>query len=288
MERSKWDMPTERQENLLKYEKEKIEPEISLENAQLCADISKYWATGDNEIVFWKRKEVEILERYYGKDQKKLGEAYDELARECLECQKWKQSLETCKKALKVKEINQFSFSDFLNTYAIMMSCYSAIDDYKKGLELGRSILNDDRVKNGTASETLNEIVSEMRCLCDGANLEEEMCYWVNLELDLAIKTCGEDSIVAAEMYVEKASFIEESKEEQRILLKKALLIFISECDIGDSRIHNAFGEIRRSWRDETDDTAKTALNWLEENMTGEDFNKVERWYNIIVLRKRS
>lgn len=66
-------MPTEHQENLLKYEQEKTEPEISLENARLCADLSRYWATGDNEVVFWKRKEIEILEAYYGEGQKKLG-----------------------------------------------------------------------------------------------------------------------------------------------------------------------------------------------------------------------
>lgn len=282
------EMPTERQENLSKYEKEKIEPEISLENAQLCANISKYWATGDNEVVFWKRKEIEILEKYYGKDQKELGRPYDELARECLECQKWKQSLETCKKALKVKEMYQFSFSDFLKTYAIMMNCYNAMNDYEKGLELGRRILNDDRVKNGTASETLNEIISEMLCICYWVNLKEEMCDWVNFGLNLAIKTCGEDSVVAAEMYEEKASFIEESKEEQRILLKKALLIFVSKCDIGDDRIRSTFGQLRRSWEDEADDHAKAALNWLKENMTEEDFHKVERWYNIIILRKRS
>lgn len=280
-------MPTEHQENLLKYEQEKTDPEISLENARLCADLSRYWATGDNEVVFWKRKEIEILEAYYGEGQKELGPYYDELARECMECLKWKRALETCKKALKVKETYQFPFPDFLKTYAIMMNCYNAIQDYKRGLELGRKILNDDRVKNGTASETLNEIVSSMGCICYWAGQKEEMRHWVNFEFDLAVRTCGEDSVVAAEMYEEKASFLEESTEKKRILLKKALVIFVNNCDIGDSRILSTFGKLRRSWEGEAEDPVQAALKWLEEHIAKEDFSQVERWYNIIMLRKR-
>lgn len=60
-------MSRERQENLEKYQQEMSQPEVSLENAQLCSDIAKYWATEDNEVVFWKKKELEIRQKFYGK-----------------------------------------------------------------------------------------------------------------------------------------------------------------------------------------------------------------------------
>ena len=131
-------MSSERQENLEKYQQEMQQPEISLENAELCSKISKYWATGDNEVVFWKKKELEIREKYYGKNNPQLGRYYDELAMECLECTKFKQSLVVCEKALKVKKSNKFSFQELLKTYAIMIKNYMYLDEYEKGLELGR------------------------------------------------------------------------------------------------------------------------------------------------------
>lgn len=271
-------MSRERQENLAKYEQDKYEQEISLENAQLCADISKYWATEDNEVVFWKKKEIEIREKYYGKNNPELGKYYDELAMEYLNCTKYKQSLAVCEKALKVKKLNNFSFEDLLRTYAIMMNDYTYLKEYEKGLELGREILNDNRIKRETVSEALNQIAIKLAYMCGKAGLKEEMGRWIEFELDLVVRSCGEDSVLAAEMYVEKAYEIVKSKDDKLALLKKALIIFVDKCGIDDSKVEDTFFRIWICWRSETDEPIIEAMKWLEKNLEKEYFDKIKKW----------
>ena len=197
-------MSRERQENLEKYQQEMQQPEISLENAELCSKISKYSAE-DNEVVFWKKKELEIREKYYGKNSPELGKYYDELAMECSECKKFKQSLAACKKGLKIKKSYKFSFQELLKTYAIMISDYVYLDEYETGLELGREILNDDRIKEEVSSEYLNEVILKFAYICEKLVLKEELKKWIEFGVDLALESCGKDSVLTAEMYVGKA-----------------------------------------------------------------------------------
>lgn len=270
-------MSSERQENLEKYQQEMQQPEISLENAELCSKISKYWATGDNEVVFWKKKELEIREKYYGKNNPQLGRYYDELAMECLECTKFKQSLVVCEKALKVKKSNKFSFQELLKTYAIMIKNYMYLDEYEKGLELGREILNDDRIKEEVCSEYLYEIIRTLAYICLRMDLKEEMKKWIEFGLDLALKYCGRNSVLTAEMYVEKADDLVTNKDEKKVLFLEALIIFLNQSDTSDKKILDTFFRLWLCWEGECENPINEAMKWLEKNMETKYYDKMKR-----------
>lgn len=271
-------MRRERQENLEKYRQEMSQPEVSLENAQLCSDIAKYWATEDNEVVFWKKKELEIRQKFYGKNSPELTRYYDELATECLKCTKYKSSLTVCKKALKIKEDHKASFQELLNTYAVMMSNYVHLEEYEKGLELGRAVLNDDRMQKEGSSESLNQVIIELAYSCKKLGLKEEMKKRIEFGLDLAYKSCGRDSALTAEMYVEKADELVRDKDEKKLLLMEALTIFLDQYDINDPKIGDTFFRLWWCWREESDDAIGEAMRWLESNMEVKYYNKVKKW----------
>lgn len=270
-------MSRERQENLEKYQQEMQQPEISLENAELCSRISKYSAE-DNEVVFWKKKELEIREKYYGKDSPELGRYYDELSMECLQCTKHKQSLAVCKKALRIKINNKFSFRELLKTYAIMMNDYMYLKDYERGLELGREILNDNRIKEEVSSEYLNQVILKLAYICEKLELKEEMRKWIGFGLDLALESCGRDSVLTAEMYVGKADRIVTNKDEKKVLFKEALTIFLSQSDINESKIQDTFFRLWWCWQEESDRPIDEAMKWLEVNMEKKYYVKIKRW----------
>mgnify|MGYP001050408171 CR=1 FL=1 len=270
-------MSRERQENLEKYQQEMQEPEISLENAELCSEISKYSAE-DNEVVFWKKKELEIREKYYGKDSPELGRYYDELSMECLQCTKYKQSLTVCKKTLKIKESYKFSFQELLKTYAIMMNDYMYLNEYEMGLKLGREILNDDRIKEEVSSVYLNEVIINLAYFCRKSELKEEMKKWIEFGLDLSLESCGRNSELTAQMYVEKADELVTDKDEKKVLFMEALTIFLSQSDINESKIQDTFRRLWWCWREESDKPIDEAMKWLEVNMEKEYYIKIKRW----------
>lgn len=269
---------SERQENLEKYQKEKLQPEICLENAKLCDDISKLWASSDNEAVFWKKKAVEIREKFYGKNNSQLAPYYDEAAQFFLEMTKHKASLKTCEKSLKIKMKENDDFTELLKTYAIMMSAYVVLEDYQKGIECGERILNDSRLKDESASESLISIILSLAYMYELTKQETEMKKWLEYGRDLAVKTCGENCVLAADMYLEIAYDIIEDKNEKLELMKRALMIYIDNLGMNNDRSTKAFFWIWRNWSNETDEPIKKAIEWLKENLPESYYREIEKW----------
>lgn len=271
---------SERQDNLEKFNREKKEPEISLENAELCDSIADLWATEDKETIFWKKKGLEIREKYYGKKNLKLATYYDDIANEHLECTNYKSSLNMCKKALKIKEQNNCNFEDVIKTYAIMMEDYSFLEDYENGIKCGVRILNTENITGvlQEISEDLSKVIvllSRMYIRC-GSKKEAE--YWLNYGLNLAIETLGEDSVMAADMFALKATSFSESKEEKLELLKKALEIYIESFGMQSTKSEKAFLWIWHCWDKETKKPISMALEWLEKNIDTNYFDKIREW----------
>lgn len=120
---------------------------------------------------------------------------------------------------MKIKEDNKVSFQELLNTYAVMMNNYVHLEEYEKGLKLGRSVLSDDRMKKESSSESLNQVIIELAYSCKKLGLKEEIKEWIEFGLDLALKSCGRDSALTEEMYVQKADRLVTDKDEKNCYL---------------------------------------------------------------------
>lgn len=276
----------ERQDNLEKFDNERKEPEICLKNAELCDSIAKLWATEDREIIYWKKRGLEIREKYYGKDNPELVKYYDDIANEYLECTNYKSSLKMCKKVLKMKKQNNFNITDMIRTYAIMMEDYSYLQDYENGIKCGVNILNTKNIKEVTQdiADDLSKIIIILSRMYIRVGDKENAQNWLNYGLKLAIEMFGENSIMAADMYSLKATSFLVSKNEKLEFLKKALIIYIDAYGMKNSKSEKTFFWIWHCWEKETDKPISLALEWLEKSILTDYYIQIKEWREKIEL----
>ena len=271
---------SERQENLEKFQYEKIEPENSLENAELCDNIAKLWATEDREVIYWKKRGLEIREKYYGKSNPKLARYYDDMANEQLECTNYKSSLKMCEKALKIREKNNGGIAEKIKTYSIMMENYSFLNDYENGIKCGLEILNIENITKilKVSSDDLSKIICILSRMYIRCGNKEDAEYWLNYGLKLALEILGEDSIMAADMFSLKATSFSEIKEEKLELLKRTLEIYIDSFGMQNAKSEKPFLWIWHCFDKETKKPISAAPEWLEKNLAGDYYIKIKEW----------
>lgn len=269
-------MGEERSYYLEKYEKERESQENTIKNAELCDQFSKN-SSDDRDIIFWKKKGLEIREKVFGKKGFELGDNYDSMAELYMECGKYKSAKLMCEKALNVKLLDETGQSNMLKTYAIMILNYISMDDYENAIKVGEKALQIKQVENKNYYNEVIVIHKYMAWAYSYSGNETNRNECINQALCIAIKYFEEDSVQAAEMYVEKANFILKEKNDKLELLKKALIILFEHFGFEDDRVTRVYRFIWQCWKEDPDCILK-ANEWLEENVPKNLYNEIQRW----------
>lgn len=267
-------MFSERQENIKEYEAKKTDD--LLKNAELCDEIAS-WGSSDREVIFWKKKGLEIREEIFGKKSSEIGKFYDEMSDIYLYAGTYKQSLKFCKKALKIKEKEQENYFEILKIYTRIIENYYYLSDWEKGISLALHVLSDVRTKEEPISEDIIQIIRVLIFMYRSQGNKEKMWKWIEEGIIIAIKYFGENSIQVAQMYVEKARYLTDKTEKLK-LFKTALEIFLNEIGMYDKRTQRTYRCIWECWEGETKQPIKMALEWLEKNISQEHFIEILNW----------
>lgn len=269
-------MNEERTYYLTRYEKERDDEENTIKNAELCDQFSKN-SSDDKDLIFWKKKGLDIREKIYGKKSCVLGSHYDSMAELYLNCGKYKLAKSMGEKALSVKSADETGQSTLLETYAIMALNYLSMDDNESAIELGEKALNIGQAKHQDDYSEMVTINKYMAWAYSYQDNEEQRDDRINQALDMAIEHFGEDSAQAAEMYIEKANFMLEEKDDKLEMLKRAMIILVEHFGIEDNRVGKAYRLIWQCWKD-SPDCIQIANDWLKENVPEHLYDELQKW----------
>ena len=166
---------------------------------------------------------------------------------------------------------------DILDIYAVMITNYYLSDELDKGIVCGLTALNDVRMKQIDSSESVIEIIKHLVFLYEETGENDEMNHWLQKGIKKAVEWYGEDSAQSAEMYIEKARYTDDKGEKLEIL-RSAFETLLHQVGMYDYRTRKAYRCIWTCWEGETDKPVESALKWLKEKLSDEDFTKVYEW----------
>ncbi|SHL29422.1 hypothetical protein SAMN02745136_04555 [Anaerocolumna jejuensis DSM 15929] len=270
-------MNEERKYYLERYEQEREKMENTIGNAELCEKFSSH-STDDSDIIYWKKKGLEIREKVYGKKSLQLGKYYDSLAELCVNCGKYKLAKSMCDKSINVKLLDDTGQSNLLKTYEIMISIYDAMDDYENGIKCGEEALSLKEVKNQNNYNEVITINKYLSWIFNRLKDEDKRDYHINQALNISVNYFGENSFQAAEIYVEKARFQLKERKEKLELFKKALIIFYENFGFNDRRATRVYRFIWNCWEGNPAESIELANDWLEKNIPKDLYHEIKKW----------
>lgn len=249
---------SERQYNEEKYNNLKVEGD-DIKNAAICDKIAdENYAWNPGEAAYWRKKAIEKMENYYGKENIANTIYYDKIVNDLLAKNSYKQAEKWNQKSIKIKrlskgeyafdiitnEINELQIDIFLEKYDVVAEC---MEHVKETLRRNSDL---DPV-------TLHQIYLDLSFIEGNSGVRKIRVndgYFINHAIDLAQKIYGEDSLEVAEAYWKKASGIadmcqgEVENEKALELFKKALMIARKKGSDGSNLVKRIFDCMALCW----------------------------------------
>lgn len=249
---------SERQYNEEKYNNLKVEGD-DIKNAAICdeiADNSYTWNPG--EAAYWRKKAIEKMENYYGKDNIANTFYYDKIVNDFLAKNSYKQAEKWNQKSKKIKKLEKGEYAfDIITNEINELQIDISLGKYDEVAECMEHVKESLQRNSDRDPVTLHHIYLDLSFIEGNSDVRKVRAndgYFIDHAIELAQKIYGEDSLEVAEAYRKKANGIaymcrgEVENEKALELFKKALTMAKKRGSDGSALVQRTFDGMALCW----------------------------------------